>query len=72
MLLHRLLEHALRFKPLGFIAAHAEVGGQVHRDAQIEGAEPDDVDVRDLGEDGVEVVDSGQRFDLDHDCGLVV
>ena len=46
--------------------------GQAHAHADVESAEPDDVNVRDGGEDGVEVVDCLEGFDLDHDGGLAV
>ena len=46
--------------------------GQAHAHADVEGAEPDDVNVRDGGEDVVEVVDCLEGFDLDHDGGLAV
>ena len=45
---------------------------EAHADADVERAEPDGVDVRDRGEDGVEVVDRLDGFDLDHDGGLAV
>ena len=56
----------LRFGPA--VAGRLEV----HAGADVEGAEPDGVDVADLGEDGVEVVDALDGFDLDHDGGLAV
>ena len=57
------------FGELWFRAGH---GGQAHGHADVEGAEPDDVNVRDGGEDVVEVVDCLAGFDLDHDGGLTV
>lgn len=44
-------------EPLG-LATGAEVAGEVHADAAVKGAQPDDVDVGDLGEDSVEVVNA--------------
>ena len=47
-------------------------GFEAHADAQVEHAGPDGVDLRDLGQDVVEVVDGLDGFDLDHDGGLAV
>ena len=45
---------------------------EAHARAEVEHARPDGVDVRDLGEDVVEVVDGLEGLDLDHDGGLAV
>lgn len=58
VLVHDAEEFLARREPLGLAAAHAHVAGQVHADARVEGAEPDDVDVGDGAEDSVEVVDA--------------
>lgn len=44
-------------QPLG-LGASTKVTGKVHADAAVQGAEPDDVNVWDLSEDGIEVVDT--------------
>lgn len=71
-----LLEDALELghcvDELGFQGAGVGRRDQVHAHAEVEQARPDAVDFWAFGEDGVEVLDCLDGFDLDHDGGLAV
>lgn len=71
-----LLEDALELghgaDEVGLQGARVGRRGEVHAHAEVEQARPDAVDLRALGEDGVEVVDGLDGLDLDHDGGLAV
>lgn len=56
VLVHDLEKLVACIEPLLFVATHAHVPGKVHADACVKGAEPDDVDIGDFGENGVEIV----------------
>lgn len=71
-----LLEDALELghcvDEFGFQGSRVGRRDQIHAHAEVEQARPDAVDFRAFGEDGVEVVDCLDGFDLDHDGGLAV
>lgn len=70
VLLHhgRVLCHGVQ--PFRVRAAKAAIARQIHRNAAVERTEPAGIDVRDRGQDGVEVVDALQGLDLERDGGF--
>lgn len=58
--------------PLGLWTTHTAVGWKAHADAHVKASDPDGINFRALGQDGIKVIEALERLDLDHDGGLIV